>query len=182
MHDAALPPFPAPRAAPAWPALDAHGLALSALHVADLPWLRDLYAETRADELAAVPWPDAMRRAFLDQQFDLQHRHVLKDAVETDFLAIERGGARIGRLYLRRDRDPRWIVDITLYGGVRGQGLGSALVRAIQADAASCGAGVGLHVAHHNPRARRLYERLGFVAEADTGTHARMRWRAPDVS
>jgi predicted GNAT family acetyltransferase len=35
-----------------------------------------------------------------------------------------------------------------------------------------------LHVQVHNPAARRLYERLGFVAGDDSGqqTHVAMRW------
>lgn len=182
MQQAALPPFPPSGSAPALPLSECQDLVLRALHTADLPWLRELYAQTRADELAAVPWPDAMRRAFLDQQFDLQHRHFIRDADDTAYLAIEHDGAPVGRLYLRRTVDTHWIVDIALDARARGRGWGTALLRAVQADAQARGADVALHVLYHNPRARSLYARLGFVVEDEGDTHARMRWRAAAVS
>lgn len=50
----------------------------------------------------------------------------------------------------------------------RGQGVGSALLAAIRAEAERSGAGeVQLDVIDSNPRAKALYERVGFVA---TGT------------
>ena len=38
------------------------------------------------------------------------------------------------------------------------------------------GCGVRLHVLQSNTGARRLYERLGFAAEAGEGAHLSMRW------
>jgi ribosomal protein S18 acetylase RimI-like enzyme len=45
----------------------------------------------------------------------------------------------------------------------RGKGIGEMLLRALIAEAAARGLGLGLSVRHTNP-ARRLYERLGFRA------------------
>jgi predicted GNAT family acetyltransferase len=39
-----------------------------------------------------------------------------------------------------------------------------------------------LHVEHRNAGARRLYERLGFAAEEDIGSHWRMRWTAAAIA
>jgi GNAT superfamily N-acetyltransferase len=180
------PPFPA-RPGDAWetpPRLAARGFHLRPLRNDDEPWLRELYASTRADELASVPWTVAMRRAFCDQQFDLQHRHFVGYHGDADFLAIEhRGGEPAGRLYLDRSGEEDLVVDIALFPAFRGGGIGTVLLTAILDEATARARAVALHVAHHNPAARRLYERLGFVPVTSSPSHLLMRWRAPvDVS
>lgn len=177
-----MPPFPAARpdrlGLPA--ALADTGHVLRPLDESDLPWLRELYAESRADELAGVPWPAQMLRAFLDQQFQAQHTHYVQQYADAQFLAIERGDRRLGRLYLLRTAPEHLIVDICLFAQARGQGLGSAVLRQIQADAAALGRGVALHVTSTNTGARRLYERLGFVeVPGGDGLYRPMRWNAP---
>ena len=174
-----LADFPAPAAPP--PATPEHlrdlGLALRAATSADLPALARLYADTRAEELAAVPWPDVLRHAFLDQQFRLQHKHYVGHFAGADFLVIERGAALVGRYYLLREAPEHLLVDISLFAAWRGQGIGRALIEASRQEAADLGRGMGLHVHHGNPRARALYLRLGFVPDGRTDTHEHMAWR-----
>ena len=157
------------------------GFRLRWLHDDDLPWLRDLYATTRAEEMAPVPWPAIAKRAFLDQQFGLQHQHYLAHYADTDFMAIEQAGrGPVGRYYLQRADSGHLIVDICLFPGLRGSGVGGALIRHSQAEAAALGRGMHLHVMRTNPAARRLYERLGFVVTNDSGaSHIAMAW-APE--
>lgn len=173
-----LAPFPAERPdrmqTPA--SLAGRGFSLRAVNDRDLPWLRDLYASTRAEEMAPVPWPEIAKRSFLDQQFALQHQHYLAHFGDTDFLAIERDGRPVGRYYLQRVAPEHLIVDISLFPDQRGQGLGAALIGQSQTEAAALGRGMRLHVNLANPGARRLYERLGFVAGAMEGHHLPMRW------
>lgn len=158
--------------------LMARGLHLRELRDEDMRWLRDLYASSRADEMASVPWPDTIRRDFLDQQFALQHRHYMAHFSGADFLAIEhREQGPIGRYYLQRTAPEHLIVDICLFPGSRGNGVGSALIRDSQREAATQGHGMYLHVKGHNTAARRLYERLGFRGEGEPGSHQLMRWR-----
>jgi ribosomal protein S18 acetylase RimI-like enzyme len=177
---ARLAPFPAERPdRMTTPALLAErGFSLRWLHDGDLPWLRDLYASTRAEEMAPVPWPAPAKRQFLDQQFALQHQHYLAHYGDTDFLALERAGQPVGRYYLQRTAPDHLIVDICLFPALRGHGAGAMLIRASQDAAAALGRGMHLHVEDHNAGARRLYERLGFVVSgpAFRGTHWPMRW------
>jgi len=145
----------------------------------DLPFFRLLYADVRAAELAAVPWPDAVRQSFLDSQFTLQHRHYTTHCQPADYLLIEDAGKPIGRLYLYRDKHDANVIDIALLSAMRGHGIGSALLRLVQRTALRDGLGsVMLHVEQRNTAARRLYERMGFAVEADIGGHLRMRWLA----
>jgi len=138
--------------------------------------------------MAAVPWPEATKRAFLDQQFDLQHRHFLGHFPRADFWVVETAEGPIGRLYHDgAGSDDRGaddlVVDICLLPGWRSQGLGSDMIRAVQASAAARGRGVRLHVQVHNRRALDLYLRLGFMpcssAVDGSDSHLEMRWPAP---
>ena len=157
--------------------LTGRGFSLRAARDADLPWLRDLYATTRAEEMASVPWPDIAKRSFLDQQFGLQHQHYLAHFGDADFLAIEHAQrGPVGRYYLQRAAPDHLLVDISVFPAFRGSGLGSALIRHSQQAAMALGHGMQLHVQEHNAGARRLYERLGFVIEDTEGSHRRMRW------
>ncbi|MBW6514418.1 MAG: GNAT family N-acetyltransferase [Candidatus Syntrophosphaera sp.] len=64
---------------------------------------------------------------------------------------------------------PGWLlVYIAVNSGLRGQGIGSALMREAFDN---CDGGIALHVEYDNP-AKRLYERLGF-----TSKYAEMRWQ-----
>jgi ribosomal protein S18 acetylase RimI-like enzyme len=161
--------------------LTERGFSLRWLHDADLPWLREVYASTRAEEMANVPWPPQMKRNFLDQQFALQHMHYLQHYADTDFLAIERidsGGTLrpVGRYYLQRIAPEHLIVDIALLPELRGQGLGRLLIEASQREAQALGRGMHLHVLEQNIAARRLYERLGFVFTHQADAYRHMRW------
>lgn len=176
MERVILPPFPRPRALPK---LRARGIALPPADATHLPLFADLHAASRAAELLLFPWPQAQKRAFLDQQFVLQHNHYVQAYPKGDFRTVTRDGQPIGRFYFDRNT-PQWLViDILLAAQAQGSGIGSALLRWLQRSSAEAGAaGVRLSVTHNNPRAHALYLRLGFT---DTGeasaTHRKMMWR-----
>lgn len=157
------------------------GLRLRHARDEDLGWLLDLYASTRDAELAAVPWTPTQKAQFLQQQFAAQHRHFLGHYPAADFLVLTAEAGPVGRLYWWRAPDDAGgardlIVDIAVFPAWRGAGLGTALLRAAQAQAAARGRGLELHVLASNTAARRLYERLGFVLEAGGSSHLRMGW------
>jgi RimJ/RimL family protein N-acetyltransferase len=144
-----------------------------------MPYLRQLYASSRAPELALMPWPNATKQAFCDSQFDLQHRHYVTHFAAADFLIVLHAGAPAGRLYVHEADDELCIVDILLDEAERGQGHGSALLRRLQQEVREKALNaLSLQVLITNQAARRLYERLGFVLEGDEGAmHLLMRWR-----
>lgn len=143
----------------------------------DLSFLRQLYRSFREDELAQIPWSPEDKQAFLDQQFDLQHRYYIAAFPQTNFLIIEKDGMPIGRLYIHLGHEDWHIIDIGFLPEWRSLGLGSATLKAIQ-DAAMMeqSPGIVLHVDRNNRRAHDLYQALGFTVTATTDTHIGMQW------
>lgn len=144
-----------------------------------MPFLLQLYAASRSDELARTPWSSAAKAAFVASQFALQHQHVTAAGTTTDFWLVEIDGRPAGRLYV--DRAPvLWhLVDILLATAARGRGTGSALLDWLQRSARDANAsGIDLHVHMPNARAAALYARHGFVVvPGESVTHRRMLWR-----
>lgn len=181
MEPAALPPFPRKAAAPARAMLDAAGVRLRPAVPADLDFLRRLHAQWRMPELLFLPWTAAEKQAFVDDQFRLQHLHLVRHYARADFWVIlDAVGQPIGRLYLDRSGAEWRLVDILLATGSRGARHGTRLIEWIQGEAVAARADLALHVAVNNPRARALYLRLGFVdTGGGDGMHLPMLWRAP---
>jgi ribosomal protein S18 acetylase RimI-like enzyme len=147
-----------------------HGISYRPMTDGDLPFLAELYASTRREEVAQVGWPAELQEAFLRQQFEAQHSHYLAHHSDAEWLVVERAGAAIGRLYLRETPERFHIVDISLLPESRGQGIGGAILRDVLAAAGDAGKPVSIRVEQFNP-ARRLYDRLGFRTIAEEGVY-----------
>jgi ribosomal protein S18 acetylase RimI-like enzyme len=176
----ALLPFPRARSVPPAAArLAAHAITLRPATNDDLPLLAHLYAGFRNTEMLLVPWSASEKQAFFDDQFRLQHSHLVRHFRRADFwIVCDADSAPLGRFYLDRSAREWRLVDILLAPAARCRGIGTALVRWAQAYAADTGAsGIALHVAINNPRAYALYTRMGFVEGASQdGLHVPMRW------
>jgi ribosomal protein S18 acetylase RimI-like enzyme len=144
----------------------------------DRDLLYRVYASSRADELAVVPWSDQQTAAFLRMQFDAQDTDYHLNYADAEFLVVVVDGEDAGRMYVHRRADPINLIDIALLPEHRGQGVGTALVTELLAEARSAGRRVTLHVEPFNP-ALRLYQRLGFRVMEEQGVYWLMEWR-PD--
>jgi len=153
------------------------GVVLRPMSDADLAFTAALYASTRTEELAPVPWPPEVKQAFLAQQHAAQHAHYQQHYRGMEAAIVERGGAAIGRLYLYEMPAEIRIVDISLMPEARRQGIGAALLRDLLAGAGPQGKIVTIHVEKNNP-ARTLYTRLGFtIVDEDRGAYDLWEWR-----
>ena len=153
----------------------AQGFALRDETAEDAPFLERLFISARIGALAPMGWPEEVKRAFLASQFALQSRHYAGAYSGPDFKILVRGEEPVGRLYLNRTATDLRIVDISLLPEWRRGGLGTALIQAVQADAAADGKTVSLSVDVMNP-AYRLYRRLGFVEAGSDGASWTMVW------
>jgi ribosomal protein S18 acetylase RimI-like enzyme len=139
----------------------------------DLPFLLRVYAATRADELARVPWTDAQKDAFVRQQFEAQHAWWREHYTGASFDVVLLHGVPVGRLYVDEWKAEIRIVDIALLPEHRGAGLGTRLLRGVLARGDAAGKPVSIHVERLNP-ALRLYQRLGFRQVEDKGVYLLM--------
>lgn len=145
---------------------------------ADEAFLRVVYAWTRADELAVVPWTDEQKAAFVTMQFEAQRSYYTEIYPDAAYDVIVVDGEDAGRLYVARLDEEIRVVDIALLPPFRGRGVGELLLSQVLAEAAASGRMVVIHVEQQN-RARNLYERLGFVQVSDEGVYHRLEWRPP---
>lgn len=162
-------------------ALLSQGFALRPETDADIAVLLRIYASTREEELAAVPWTDEQKQAFVAHQFHAQRTHYRKYFADCAFDVIEQRGTPTGRLYLQVRQTQLHIIDVTLLPEWRRRGIGTAILEALQETGRACGKGVGIMVEKFNP-ALRLYERLGFVPIADHDVYLEMEWVADSAA
>jgi GNAT superfamily N-acetyltransferase len=149
------------------------GVALRPATPEDYAFLERVYASTRADELAPLPWSAEQKAAFLAQQFAAQSAHYAEHYPDASFDVVLVDGEPAGRLIVARGVAEIRVVDIALLPEHRGRGIGTALLEPILAEADERGATVVVHVEQFNP-AMRLYERLGFVPAGEVGVYLRL--------
>ncbi|MDE2401048.1 MAG: GNAT family N-acetyltransferase [Burkholderiales bacterium] len=156
-------------------------IALRPVTDQDASFLHRVYASTRTQELAATGWDPAACEAFTALQFKAQQQHYQRHFPHAHHLVIEVRGQAVGRVYVHQDEQEIRLVDIALLPQHQAQGIGRQCLQTLLAKAATERLPVHLHVNPSNP-ARRLYQRLGFVASAaPDGLSVPMRWQAPDT-
>lgn len=145
----------------------------------DIPFLRELYASTRQDEMALTGWPQQQIDAFLLQQFEAQHSFYMQQFTSADFdVILNADNTPIGRLYLDERDDEFRIIDIALLPQHRGKGIGGKIMQDIIDRAFGAKKPLTIHVESNNP-AMRLYHRLGFKKIEDQGVYHLMKLDPP---
>ncbi|WP_433046418.1 N-acetyltransferase family protein [Dactylosporangium sp. CS-033363] len=148
----------------------------------DDAFLRAVYAAARAEEVAGFGWAEEQAQAFLAMQYEAQRRHYRSAWPRAVDGIVEAAGEPVGRLYVDRGAAAVTVLDIALLPGTRGSGIGTVLLRGLQAEAAALDVPVELQVVPGN-RAVRWYGRLGFRStesgSSASGERIAMRWRPP---
>jgi ribosomal protein S18 acetylase RimI-like enzyme len=145
---------------------------------ADIPFMSGLFASIREEELGLVGWDGEQKGALLAMQYEAQSRAYREGYPDSGHQIVLCEGRPIGRIFVDRGREAFRIVDIALLRAYRNRGIGGALVRGVQDEAARAGVPVRLSVQQANP-AQRLYRRLGFSPVADRGLHEEWEWPGP---
>lgn len=145
--------------------------------VEDAQWLFGLYAEQRQAELEAWGWPMAQREEFLRMQFHAQDLHYQNTYPQGQCHIVLVDNILAGRCYTAELSSSIHVVDISLLSAFRGQGIGTWLLRNTIQSALAVGKGVSLQVDGNNP-AKRLYQKLGFVATGTDGVYWSMEFPA----
>lgn len=139
----------------------------------DEPFLFEVYASTRLDELEGFGWSDDQKRAFIRMQFLARERSYPR--VGNRIIVLN--GRPVGRMMVDRNETDILLRDIALLTEFRNAGIGSRLIQDLMKEATSAGKPILLHVVSTSP-AVRLYERLGFYRTANEAEAAylEMKW------
>ncbi len=142
---------------------------------ADAGLLLELYASTRSDEMALVPWTAEQRHAFIEMQFRAQQDHYTQFYPQATQDIVLENGRPVGQLYVDRQDQETKIIDLTVLPAERNAGIGTYLMRTLLAEAARLGKVVGIYVESFNP-SLAFFKRLGFVETEQSGIHTYLEW------
>lgn len=153
----------------------AKALALRPTAPDDEPFLYDVFASTRSEEMKLLPWDEAMKEAFLKQQFAAQRDYYLQHYPDAQYQIILLDERPVGRLYVHRRENEIRILDITILPQYRSAGLGTPLVKEVMSEGERSGLAVSIYVDNFSP-AIRLFERLGFSKIEENGINVLFKW------
>jgi GNAT superfamily N-acetyltransferase len=145
--------------------------SLRPMQATDHAFTYQVFASTRLDEMAQVDWPPEQKDVFLHMQFELRERQYCSAYPEAVRDVILCDDVPAGSMITLRTAEATLLVDISLLPDFRHSGIGTAILRNLQAE----GKKVILHVLRHNP-AVHLYSRMGFVSVAEDSMYLRMEW------
>ena len=106
-----------------------------------------------------------------------QRAETARELATGTYEVLEQGGSVVGYLHLLRVPEHDYLDELALDAAHRGQGLGTTVLRELQAGAAARGVPLRLSVLTDNP-ARALYARLGFTELRSTWPRVTLEWRA----
>ncbi|HEY0548647.1 MAG TPA: GNAT family N-acetyltransferase, partial [Verrucomicrobiae bacterium] len=153
-----------------------NSLNLRPEHASDEQFYLELYASTRAEELALANWDEPTRRKFIDMQFRAQCAGYRQAFPKAQFDVVLEHGTRVGRIVVNVTGEEIRVVDLVVAARQRGRGIGTELLRRLLQQAAAAGRPLRLQVVKGN-RAVELYRRLGFSKTGESISHEQFEWR-----
>jgi ribosomal protein S18 acetylase RimI-like enzyme len=116
-------------------------------------------------EAAYGAWDAAWQQARFRERFDPR--------TVTIILADDQPA---GALTVQERAEELFVARLEILPWLQNRGIGAAVMRRVQADAAGQGKMVALQVLKANPRARAFYQRLGFRVTGEKEKHWLMGW------
>lgn len=153
-----------------------HVLSLTPVSDVHMPFLLQVYASMREEEMRLTGWHERQVADFLNMQFNLQHQHYVKYYPNAQMDVILVNGQPAGRLYVERTSKEIRIMDICLLPDFRGRGIGYHYMRQLMDEGQEKSLIVSLHVEKNNP-SKRFYDRLGFTIAEDRDVYWFMEWQ-----
>jgi len=144
---------------------------------ADEPFLLEVYASTRIEELEGTGWDENQKHTFLKMQFLARERTYPK----VDNRIILLNGNAVGRILVDRTEAAIRLIDIALLTEYRNAGIGSRLIKDLIKESADSRRPLKLRVRSASS-AMRLYERLGFCKSGNDEVYSDMILIPPVVA
>jgi ribosomal protein S18 acetylase RimI-like enzyme len=144
--------------------------------IADEAFLLELYAQTRAEELAQAGLDPLQREVFVQMQFRArQTGYQAAYPLAADEIICSATGVPVGRVLVDRKQDGMRLIDIEIMMERRRQGFGTQVIRELQNECAARDWQMRLQVLKGSP-AERLYRRLGFRETGEDSLRRQMIW------
>ncbi len=140
----------------------------------DREFLFELYCGKRSEEFAVLGLTNQQLSSLMSMQFDAQAQSYRVEFPEAEEFLVMLDSEKIGRLIIARNDLEIRLVDITILSKYRSLGIGGKLIEELLHEGNSRKIPVCLMVATDNPRAFRLYERLGFVVVSQNEMYSSM--------
>ena len=140
----------------------------------DEEFLLQVYASSRADEMALVPWDEEQKRAFVRSQFEAQYAQYDERFPDAEYNVIIYKGSRAGRLWIGRTPEQIRLLDIAILPEFQNQGIGAVLLKSLLAESEQRGLPLRHMVFKLNAAALRFYQRFGFSQIDDVGAYIHM--------
>jgi ribosomal protein S18 acetylase RimI-like enzyme len=106
-----------------------------------------------------------------------QRANFAREMASSTTLVVRIDASLAGDLQFREEDDRLFVHNVALLPDCQNRGIGTELIRVLQAKAANRGIPLELAVFRTNASALRFYERLGFEKRCATDTHTAMFWR-----
>lgn len=155
-------------------------LILRPVDAGDEEFVYQVYASTRAAEMALVDWTAEQKEAFLRMQVSAQTDHYKNYYPRAQYHVIQREDVLIGRLITDQSPKNILIIDIALLPEYRAAGIGTAVMQNLMHYAVEINLPIILRVEFFNP-ALNLYARLGFVKTGEMSIYHEMTWTPVQV-
>jgi GNAT superfamily N-acetyltransferase len=130
--------------------------------VGDEPFLLELYAQSRAQELACSGMDALQREVFVQMQFRMrQAAYSTTYPTALDEIICGDDEASLGRVLTARAEDEMRLIDIAIAAEKQGQGIGTKVIQELQQECLTQGWKMRLQVLKGSS-AEALYQWLGF--------------------
>lgn len=145
----------------------------------DYPFFTALFSSTR-DDLRQLDWPQDKIEELIRQQQLVQETGMRDLFPQAQYFVIDYAGQSIGRVVLDIEPDNIRLVNISLIPQAKGNGIGRAIMHALQSYAQEHQCSLNLAVFQFNEPARNLYLSCGFTIIRNDGIQDHMIWRSSE--
>jgi len=140
-------------------------------------FLYDLYRAIRDPEFALAPLTADQREHLIRIQFRGQMTSYAQTYPNSCYHIVLLDSKPVGRLWVAQLDREFHLVDIAVHPSVQSKGIGTALVRRLQQDAAKAGLPIRSMVFRFNAGSLRFHQRLGFNIYRSDEVHHYMEWK-----
>jgi len=141
-------------------------------------FLYELYSAVRGPEFALAPITPTQREYLIRMQFHAQTSAYTQMYPNSCYHLVLLDSKPVGRLWVSQSEGEFHLVDIAVHPSLQSKGIGTALIRRLQQEAANARLPIRCTVFRFNPGSLRFHQRLGFTIVREDAMNYSMEWRS----